>query len=567
MAIHFKKVTYRNFLSTGDTPTTIYLDRVPSVLITGQNGAGKSTILDAITYGLYGKPYRNINKPQLVNTVNEKNMVVELEFVINSTPYRVIRGIKPGVFEIYRNEVLIQHDAAAKEYQNRLEDILGLNFKAFTQIVILGSARYQSFMDLSSNDRRTIIEEILDITVFSKMNSVLKTHIQTTDINMRDNDYQKDIVQTKIDGQKSLISSINNRAKESKSKIESEKARISLEIDDLSLKVEKLDAQIESTLSPDVNSLHDKLTSAKMKGSELMNKEKQIKDKIKFYQHNDECDVCKQEISEDVKNIQLEVLSKENSQIEKVKPLISETYTSIQDKISEANETLQFIRELESERRDHANKIKTLTTLKNNMVSKESKANDSELEEAKIVLEQLDEDRKTLERESILLLEEKHNQDICKILLKDDGIKAKIIKQYLPVMNSLINKFLDRMGANYSFTLDESFNEVIKSRYRDNFSYSSFSEGEKGRINIALLLTWREVAKIKNSAVSNLLILDEVGDSSMDGEGTDILWEILGEMNDTNIFVISHRSSNVDKFTSHLEVRKEGNFSKIINSK
>lgn len=567
MAIHFKKVTYRNFLSTGDTPTTIYLDRVPSVLITGQNGAGKSTILDAITYGLYGKPYRNINKPQLVNTVNEKNMVVELEFVINSTPYRVIRGIKPGVFEIYRNEVLIQHDAAAKEYQNRLEDILGLNFKAFTQIVILGSARYQSFMDLSSNDRRTIIEEILDITVFSKMNSVLKTHIQTTDINMRDNDYQKDIVQTKIDGQKSLISSINNRAKESKSKIESEKARISLEIDDLSLKVEKLDAQIESTLSPDVNSLHDKLTSAKMKGSELMNKEKQIKDKIEFYQHNDECDVCKQEISEDVKNIQLEVLSKENSQIEKVKPLISETYTSIQNKISEANETLQFIRELESERRDHANKIKTLTTLKNNMVSKESKANDSELEEAKMVLEQLDEDRKTLEREAILLLEEKHNQDICKVLLKDDGIKAKIIKQYLPVMNSLINKFLDRMGANYSFTLDESFNEVIKSRYRDNFSYSSFSEGEKGRINIALLLTWREVAKIKNSAVSNLLILDEVGDSSMDGEGTDILWEILGEMNDTNIFVISHRSSNVDKFTSHLEVRKEGNFSKIINSK
>ena len=565
--IVFKRVAFKNFLSTGNTETEVYLNRVPSILITGQNGAGKSTILDAITYGLYGKPYRNINKPQLVNSVNEKGLLVTLDFEINGVDYRVIRGIKPGVFEIYRNGDLLQHDAAIKDYQTRLENIVGMNYKAFTQIVILGSARYQSFMDLSSNDRRTIIEEILDITVFSKMNSVLKAHSQATELDLKENDYQKEINKTKATGQKSLITSIQNRAKESADKIEEEKEKIDEELSQLSAKVDSISDALKDLVEPDLNNLHDKMSEVKMKGHELRKREKTANDKIIFYENSYTCEVCQQEISDDVKHEHIHMAKIELETLSKAKKPMAEAFEKLQTKIDGAGDIIKEIRTLETERRGIMGEIKTLESMKRNLrvATKDTDADD--LNEALLELQTINDRMKELERNQIRLIEEKHNQEICKVLLKDDGIKAKIIKQYLPVMNKLINKFLDRMGANYSFHLDEQFNEVIKSRYRDNFSYASFSEGEKQRIDLALMFTWREIAKIKNSIATNLLILDEIGDSSMDGEGTDVLWEILNDMKDTNIFVISHKTSNVDKFSSHIEIYKEGNFSKIRNSK
>ena len=565
--IVFKRVAFKNFLSTGNTETEVYLNRVPSILITGQNGAGKSTILDAITYGLYGKPYRNINKPQLVNSVKEKGLLVTLDFEINGVDYRVIRGIKPGVFEIYRNGDLLQHDAAIKDYQTRLENIVGMNYKAFTQIVILGSARYQSFMDLSSNDRRTIIEEILDITVFSKMNSVLKAHSQATELDLKENDYQKEINKTKATGQKSLITSIQNRAKESADKIEEEKEKIDEELSQLSAKVDSISDALKDLVEPDLNNLHDKMSEVKMKGHELRKREKTANDKIIFYENSYTCEVCQQEISDDVKHEHIHMAKLELETLSKAKKPMAEAFEKLQTKIDGAGDIIKEIRTLETERRGIMGEIKTLESMKRNLrvATKDTDADD--LNEALLELQTINDRMKELERNQIRLIEEKHNQEICKVLLKDDGIKAKIIKQYLPVMNKLINKFLDRMGANYSFHLDEQFNEVIKSRYRDNFSYASFSEGEKQRIDLALMFTWREIAKIKNSIATNLLILDEIGDSSMDGEGTDVLWEILNDMKDTNIFVISHKTSNVDKFSSHIEIYKEGNFSKIRNSK
>ena len=570
--ITFEKVSYKNFLSTGNTPTTIYLNRVPTALITGHNGAGKSTILDAITYGLYGKPYRNINKPQLINSVNEKNLLVELDFVINQTPYRVIRGIKPAIFEIYRNEELIAHDAAAKDYQKRLEDVIGMNYKAFSQIVILGSARYQSFMDLSSIDRRTIIEEILDITVFGTMNSILKSRAQNTDIDIKENNYQKEIVKTKISGQKGMISKLSNIEKESEEKIEQEKARIKLEISNLEDKKDKLLTEAENVRSyeevqNESKETQNKLTDAKMKGNDIMRKEKEINKRIDFYQNNDHCEACEQPITTDLKEQQFAKLNEEKQSVLKVKPLVGEAYNNLNTKIEKLNEEIEQAKKIESEVSTINTEIKSLNSYINNLSNQSNRNSTEDIEEAKLKLKEFEEEFTSLEKENIVLLEDKHNQEICKMLLKDDGIKAKIIKQYLPVINSLINKYLDKMGANYSFNLDEQFSEVIKSRYRDTFSYASFSEGEKSRIDVALMLTWREIAKIKNSVATNLLILDEIGDSSMDGEGTDVLWEILNDMTDTNIFVISHKTSNVDKFTSHIEFVKEGNFSKIIDSK
>lgn len=565
--ILFKTVTYKNFLSTGNTPNVIMLDRVPSVLITGQNGSGKSTILDALCFGVFGKAYRNISKPQLMNTVNEKGLEVQVEFRVNEVDYKVVRGVKPSKFEIYRNDKLIPHDAAIKDYQKKLEEIIGLNYKAFTQIVILGSARYQSFMDLTSNDRRVIIEEILDITVFSKMNTVLKSKTQDNDLDIKENDYQKELLKTKISGQKGLIENLVNRSNESKEKVLAEKHKIDGQIKLLDQKIEKVDSEISLINVVDINELHNKLTTAKFKGQEIKEKRLGVDKRITFYETSDNCHVCQQDIDSHIKDTQLDSLRTEAQKLEDLKPIVVSTYNKLQDKINEASEIKQQYESLLEVRTDTVNQRKALHTMYGNLNVRTGESDAESLKKAQTELAGFDQEFKMLEKEQHQMVEKKHYFEICKILLKDDGIKAKIIKQYLPVMNQLINQYLDRMGANYSFHLDESFNEVIKSRYRDTFSYASFSEGEKMRIDLALMFTWREIAKLKNSINTNLLIMDEVGDSSLDAEATDVLWDILGGLDKSNVFVISHKSQNGDRFKSLIEFYKDGNFSKIKDSK
>ena len=565
--ILFKTVSYKNFLSTGNIPNVIMLDRVPSVLITGQNGSGKSTILDALCFGVFGKAYRNISKPQLMNTVNEKGLEVQVEFRVNEVDYKVVRGVKPNKFEIYRNDKLMPHDAAIKDYQKKLEEIIGLNYKAFTQIVILGSARYQSFMDLTTNDRRVIIEEILDITVFSKMNTVLKSKTQDNDLDIKENDYQKELLKTKISGQKGLIENLVNRSNESKEKVIAEKNKIDGQIKLLEQKIEKIDSEIGLINIIDVNDLNNKLTTAKFKGQEIKEKRSGVEKRITFYESNDNCHVCQQDIDTQIKETQLESLRTEAQKLESLKPVVIDTYNKLEEKINEANEIKQQYDSLIDTRTDVVNQRKALYTLYGNLNVRTQESDTQSLQKAQTELAKYDVDFKKLEKQQHQMVEKKHYFEICKILLKDDGIKAKIIKQYLPVMNQLINQYLDRMGANYSFHLDESFNEVIKSRYRDTFSYASFSEGEKMRIDLALMFTWREIAKLKNSINTNLLIMDEVGDSSLDAEATDVLWDILGGLDKSNVFVISHKSQNGDRFKSLIEFYKDGNFSKIKDSK
>jgi len=565
--ITFHKVSFKNFLSTGDQPNVIFLDRTPSALITGTNGAGKSTMLDALCFGIFGKPYRNINKPQLVNTVNEKNAEVEVEFSVNEVRYKVVRGIRPNKFEVWQNDNLMQHDAAIKDYQKKLEEILGLNYKAFTQIVILGSARYQSFMDLGNHDRRIIIEEILDITVFSKMNQVLKTRIQNNEIDAKDNDYQKEIIKTKINAQKGLIQNILNRSKESDEKIDAEKKRIQSEKTLLEKRIEEIDSDANKIVVTDLNSLNDKLAAAKFKAKEVATKGIEIDNKISFFEENDECLACGQSIDEKTKVGQIETLDQEKQKLRVLAPVISDTLSSLDSQIVEAESINDAYQSLQLKKADCQNEIRSLDRVLKSLEGQKDETSEEDLEEQKKILAELEDDFRRKEKDGYELAEVRHHLDVCKILLKDEGIKAKIIKQYLPIINKLINQYLDRMGANYSFNLDEQFNEVIKSRYRDQFSYASFSEGEKMRIDLALMFTWREIAKLKNSINTNLLIMDEVGDSSLDAEATDVLWEILSDLENTNVFVISHKATNGDKFRSLIEIFKDGNFSKIRDSK
>jgi len=565
--IVFKEVSYKNFLSTGNTPNSILLDRVPSAIITGQNGAGKSTILDALCFGLYGKPYRNIAKAQLINTVNEKGLEVTVEFEVNNVPYKVIRGIKPSKFEVWQAGNLINHDAAARDYQKNLEDVLGLNQRAFTQIVILGSARYQSFMDLGTNDRRVVIEEILDITVFSKMNSVLKTKAVNVDLEMRDNEYQKELLKTKISAQKGLIENLINRTRESEEKVLEEKKKVEAQIVLTDEEIAKVDSDMTALPEVDLNDIQTKMFEAKARGTDIIKSIKKLNERISFYETSDHCHACSQEITAETKEKQIAALSEDKAKSEKLQALFEEMFPKIATKYSEADE-IEGKRHLLKERRSAlVAERKTLVTMLSSFQSNTSESDEASITESRDHLTEYTEMLHKCERHHYRLAEMKNNLDICRILLKDDGIKSKIIKQYLPVMNKLINQYLDRMGANYSFNLDENFNEIIKSRYRDTFSYASFSEGEKQRIDLALMFTWREIAKLKNSVNTNLLVFDEVGDSSMDGEGTDVLWDIIDQLTDSNVFVISHKTSNIDKFTSHIHFEKTGNFSKIIDSK
>ena len=568
MKIDFKKVRYKNLLSSGNAYTEILLDKSKTTLISGSNGSGKSTLLDAITFALYGKAFRKINKPQLINTINQKDLVVEIDFNIGVNRYMIRRGLKPNFFEIYLNDELVNQDAAVRDYQQYLEqNILKLNYKSFTQIVVLGSATYVPFMELPAHARREIIEDLLDIQVFSTMNILLKDKMSSNKESITENSYQKDLIETRIDSAKEHnesirqmkekeVDKIKEKMKEHLDTIENEKQAI-LQIED---NIENLIKTID-----DKSIVKDKKDKAKSLSLDLKSALRNHTKELSFYHDNDNCPTCKQGIDHDFKT---------NIITEKDKKVI-EIQAGLQDlelKIAEYETRLEEISNVEDEIKnwnltigDHRATIKVaknaLVQYKNELTTAEE---DVEAVDTSKLVEYYDQ-LKVINDRQTELFGEKEVMSVVAAMLKDGGIKAKIIKQYVPVMNKLINKYLGAFDLFVDFQLDESFNEVIKSRFRDTFSYASFSEGEKLRITLSIMLAWRSVAKLRNSVSTNLLILDETLDGALDGTGIEMLIDTLHNLNaDDNIFVISHRGHQFgDKFMSHIKFEKVKNFSEL----
>ena len=568
--IIFKKISWKNFLSTGDAPTTIFFDRTPTTLIIGENGSGKSTILDALTFGLFGRAFRSINKPQLVNTVNERGLEVEIEFSIGKKKYLVRRGVKPNKFEIYFNDKLIDQLANNRDYQDYLEKvILKLNYKSFTQIVLLGNSSFEPFMQLKQSDRRTIVEDLLDIQIFSSMNGILRHKNAELKDDMGTVEIEKGLYKEKIKIQEDYI----KRLQEDSESVISQKKK---EIENFESNISTATVTM-ATLNSEVETLGEQLLnedSAKKKSSEYEKVQNQIEYKLQreekelnFYEKNSTCSQCKQDIDDVFKKERIIDISKK---IDEKKDGLDKLYTEIDSlektlkqyreiggSIVEKNKELVIIQSKIGSLGDNIERVqKEINILKNN------KKHDSSIEkELKVLKENLEESLKDYSE----LCDRKQLHEYAHELLRDSGIKTKIIRQYVPIINKYVNKYLNELDFLINFSIDENFNETIQSQYRDEFSYASFSEGEKMRIDLALLFTWRMVAKLKNSVNTNLLILDEVFDSSLDAEGTDAFLKIINTLDaDTNVFVISHKGEILfDKFISTIKFVKEKQFSRI----
>jgi DNA repair exonuclease SbcCD ATPase subunit len=566
--IHFEVVRWKNILSTGNQFTEIQLDRNSTTLIIGENGAGKSTILDALCFGLFGKPFRNINKPQLLNSVNGSAALVEVEFRIGTKKVKVVRGIKPNIFEIHVNGKLYNQDANSRDYQKYLEQqILKLNYRSFTQVVILGSSTFIPFMQLKSNHRREVVEEILDIQIFSLMNMLLKQKLKTISDDMREVDYHYSLTGEKISLQENYIADVE----QNREKIIREKTFL---IDGNEEEIFKKRSRI-ADLEDDTSAMHDKIsnsTKIEEKFNKLKDIQSQLKEKhrahsklINFFENNADCPTCQQHIDESFKD---DMIGKENSKSEKLNSGMGELLEELKQTqakiniINEVNQNIQTNRvEIAKENSSLVQLEKFNATLQAEIgglqCGKVNRGDHEKLNELKETLSGFDMQKSKLR-------EEQTYSEAARNMLQDTGIKTKIIKQYLPIMNRLINTYLTSMEFYVNFTLNENFEETIKSRYRDEFTYASFSEGEKMRIDLALLFTWRAVAKMKNSTNTNLLILDEIFDSSLDGTGTDEFLKILNTLGDENVFVISHKQDALaDKFRSIIKFHKVKNFSHV----
>ena len=568
--IKFQTLSWRNFLSTGNYKTTLDLTRHDNTLVSGENGAGKSTMLDALTFALFGKSFRGINIPQLPNSINEKECEVEINFTIGKDEYRVFRSLNPKIFEIYKNNTLIPQDSKSKDYQRILEEqILKMTYKSFCQVVILGSSNYIPFMQLTAADRRSVVENLLDIDVFSVMNTLVRAKLQMSKEYIKDIEYKLEIVKSKVEEKEKLIKTLLQNSSDS---MESYKTEI--EISQKQIK----ELQKENEISQEkINKLNDTLKDKdvvpknliKMEGLEqqLNNKIKTLDKNVKFYEDNDTCPSCKQDIQQHHKECVFEEKKKEKLGIEEG---ITELIEKIQDaekRLSEINNTLEHMDIFEKKINKRQNEINS----SQQYIGKMQKSIESvltegtEVSETKNELNQLIGEGKEHTKRRKELVEDRHYYGIASSLLKDSGIKSKIIKHYLPIMNKLINKYLAEMDFFCQFNLDENFNETIKSRHRDEFTYHSFSEGERLRIDLSLLLAWREISRLKNSVNCNLLILDEVFDSSLDAVGTEEFLKLLTTFGSrANIFVISHKSDSMtDKFQNHIVFEKKNNFSRI----
>ena len=567
--IHFEKVRWKNFLSTGTYFLEVQLDRNPTTLIVGENGSGKSTVLDALCFVLFNRPFRQINKSQLVNSINMGSAIVEIEFTIQKNKFKIIRGMKPTVFEIYCNGKMLNQDANSVDYQKILEQqILKLNYRSFTQVVILGSSTFVPFMQLRSKDRREVVEEILDIKIFSLMNFLLKHKNKEVGEELNTLEYELKLTKEKITMQEQYIQSL----KKNKDKIIEEKEHLIFDSNRVLLdeqeKSDKISNEIESA-QPELDK-KDKLLNTirefhKME-AQLSNRINENERQRKFFSENDECPTCTQTIDEELKQVKIK---EKTNRIAELKQGILKLEDELKAKETEKSKLNEFAKEIRKKEVEIAKISVSMSGLKR-LIEKEKKKiekykNGQVSEEDKVKLTRLSERFKIQEEQISKLREDKFYVDVARNLLMDTGIKTKIINKYLPIMNKLINGYLTSMDFYVNFTLDNSFNETIKSRHRDEFSYSSFSEGEKMRIDLALLFTWRAVAKMKNSTNTNLLILDEIFDSSLDTTGTDDFLKILNTFADQNVFVISHKGDTMfDKFRSVIKFEKQRNFSKLL---
>mgnify|MGYP001227785992 CR=1 FL=1 len=566
--IIFKYVRWKNFLSTGNSFIEIQLDRNPTTLIVGENGAGKSTVLDALCFGLFGKPFRTISKKQLLNSINDSNCVVEVDFKIGSKSFKVIRGIKPNIFEIYINGKMYNQDANARDYQKYLEQqILKLNYRSFTQVVILGSSTFVPFMQLRARHRREVVEEILDIQIFSLMNMLLKQKLKTITENQRDNDYQHDLTTEKIELQKKYIEDIEKN----KDKLIQEKNdTLNINEEEIHQRQKNINAlekenselvdniKYSEDISKKVKKLHDIDATLKEKRSAT-------KKYVDFFEKNDDCPVCEQHIEESFRDTMITTKKNEYDKFDKGIKELAEELEKQQELFNSIQKHITVIRNNDAEIGKIKYSIEQLEKFNSNLSVEINQLLSGELSKDDITkLEKLKKSLKYLTEQKMNLREEQTYADAARTMLHDTGIKTKIIKQYLPIMNKLINTYLTAMEFYVNFTLNENFEETIKSRHRDEFTYASFSEGEKMRIDLALLFTWRAVAKMKNSTNTNLLILDEIFDSSLDSTGTDEFLKILNTLDNENVFVISHKQDVLaDKFRSTIKFYKEKNFSRI----
>ena len=568
--ITFKRVRYKNFLSTGQQFIEIQLDRSSKTLVVGENGAGKSTMLDALCFGLFQRAFRNIKKDQMVNSINEKDCVVEVEFTIGQNEYKIIRGIKPNIFEIWCNDVMLNQDAAVRDYQKHLEQtILKLNFRSFTQVVILGNASFVPFMQLRPEYRRQVVEEILDIEIFSKMNFLLKDKVKNQDELIKQADFNCQLIDSKIDSQKKHIEDLSGNNQQSIEKKQLEIKKAETDIDNYQLDIdrvttEKTALQNEILDETKINNKYKQLHNVEAKLENTCSKHK--KD-LEFFETHNDCPTCQQSIDEAFKSTMIDKKKNKVVEVESAMSQLVKEITSTETRLTKINDTMIAIREKEL----LINRYETsISEIKKYITSKQNEID--ELSDDKFTtgvatgqLTQLQEQFSDAEVVKQKYREEKTYLDTARYLMQDTGIKTKIIKQYLPIMNQFINKNLADMDFFVNFTLNEEFKETIKSRHRDEFNYHSFSEGEKLRIDLSILFTWREIAKLKNSMNTNLLILDEIFDSSLDSSGTDEFMRILtNKLAKENVFVISHKGDTLlDKFPSVLKFEKYKNFTRM----
>lgn len=568
--IYFKTIRWKNFLSTGNAFTEVQFDKAATTLIVGENGAGKSTMLDALSFVLYNKPFRKINKPQLLNSINKKDLLVEIEFSIGPGKYKIVRGLKPAVFEVYHNGRMLNQDADSKDYQEVLEkQILKLNHKSFCQVVVLGSASFVPFMQLSAAHRREVIEDLLDIQIFSTMNSLLKSRVSENATTLMQVEYDYDLTSEKIKMQQSHIDEMQKNTDEQITKLKADLADYTSQIESEQAFAAEKDERIKTLLNSvtDKESVEKKNEKLKTLERQLKEKTKKLQQEIEFFSSHDSCPTCKQTIDDGFK---CETVSQKENQIGEISDGIEKLQQEIKiivDRISEISEITSKVTDLNIEKITHNNSI--------NGLMKQCKKIAQEIEQLQKKSDQyaVNDDKMKEYEDALALYSEQKNEllkdkdalQVAGLVLKDTGIKARIIKQYIPIINKLINKYLAALDFFVNFELDENFNETIKSRFRDEFSYASFSEGEKMRINLAILFTWRAVAKLRNSASTNLLIMDEVLDGSLDSNGTDEFLKILNNLTqDTNTFIISHKTDQMyDKFTNVMKFEKHKNFSRI----